>query len=136
MTPPDAELIRLADAIEAAHAEPDPLHEQREALGSSDRAEAARIDELIRDIVERCHVHRQALAQLPATTMEGFRAKARIVRLFDYEGDGYARPTSQEAMAYSLANDLLGLPTVWRSAAADHAEWFGQVVAYPEGALH
>jgi len=33
---------------------------------------------------------------------------------------GYADPEQDDAMAWSLANDLLGVPSVWRSD--DHEE--------------
>ena len=55
------------------------------------------------------------LTLLPATTLAGMRAKARFVQEFNNCSPGYARPWQDDAMARSLANDLLGQASVWRS---------------------
>ncbi len=49
-----------------------------------------------------------------ATTMAGFLAKARIVQRFNDCDFGCADPSSDDAMAWSLANDMLGIPSIWR----------------------
>jgi len=56
---------------------------------------------------------RERLAALPARTLDGWRAKARIVRLFSNatERDGSVTADHDEAMAWSLACDLLGDPS-------------------------
>ena len=110
---PAAELVRLADAIDENDRRSSSLDKERDR--TSDRAERARLQAMQEPLTEASWDLRAALAEIPATTMEGFRAKARVVRLYDYEGDGFASPYSQEAVAYSLANDLLGLATVWRT---------------------
>ncbi len=49
---------------------------------------------------------------LGPTALAGFRAKARVVREFGNCADGSATGEEDDAMAWSLANDLLGIPSV------------------------
>jgi hypothetical protein len=66
-------------------------------------------------VVDISHQLRSELAELPATTMAGFRAKARIVQHFNNCAPGYAASDMDDAMAWSLANDLLGVVSGHRS---------------------
>ena len=120
---PDDDLVRLADAIEAEAAASEPLLDLAER--TADRAERERLWTRIRANTERSWELRAQLAQTPATTLAGFRAKARIVRRFTYDGDGYEQRDTDTAIAASLANDLLGLPTIWRDDDADPVEGAG-----------
>lgn len=61
---------------------------------------------------------RAALVPLQATAPEAKRAKARLVREFSNMWDG-GDPTSDDALAWSLANDLLGLPSPVRAEDAE-----------------
>jgi hypothetical protein len=60
---------------------------------------------------ERYHAIRRFLTQTPAQTLAGLQAKAILVRRYD--GPGLILPTGYEddALAWSLAGDLLGLPS-------------------------
>lgn len=105
----DAQLVALADAIEAEHRETEAIQVAREKAGQ-DAFAPDFIEGTIQPRVRKSWEMRARLASLPALTLEGWRAKARIVRLFsnapdrDCEVDGDA----DEAMAWSLACDLLG----------------------------
>jgi hypothetical protein len=71
--------------------------------------------EQIHPLVDRIHDMEERLATMKATTLEGFRAKARIVQTFSNCSPGFADQWHDQAMAWSLANDLLGVRSVWRS---------------------
>jgi hypothetical protein len=107
----DATLIQMAEEIEASNAESDRWH--RLADQADDRTEEKRLWDLGCADVSANWDRRAVLASIPAKTIEGLGAKARIVRMYDYPGDGFACPYDDHALAYSLANDLLGLSTVW-----------------------
>ncbi len=112
----DAELIRMCDALLAFSAETDLLCDEQEALPFSCPARHA-LEQAIATRVHGPgghHDQRAAIAMTPAKTIDGFRAKATLVRMWNYDGDGYQDRFSDMAVASSLANDLLGLPTVWR----------------------
>ena len=109
-TNPDAELIRLADEILADHVETHRLYADAEAH----KADSLSYMQTV--IWPRTAVgweRRVRLAQMRATTLEGFQAKARVVQEFNNCAPGYAEPDNDDAMAWSLANDLLGVPSVW-----------------------
>ena len=109
---PDAEVIRLGAAVMANAAEIDRLSDVGEALP---HAEGWRFTEKnIRPLVREGWALRIRLAQMRATTLEGFRAKARIVQEYSNCAPSYADPDADDAMAWSLANDLLGVASVWR----------------------
>jgi hypothetical protein len=55
------------------------------------------------------------LVAMAATTMAGFCAKARIVQEFNNCAPGFADLDHPDAMAWSLANDLLGVASIWRT---------------------
>ena len=68
----------------------------------------------IHPLVNELWAMRARLAQMQATTLDGFRAKARVVQEYNNCDPGYADPDQDDALAWSLANDLLGVPSVWR----------------------
>ena len=107
---PDAELVRLADEIAVGEAETVRLTDLADA--TDDRAEEERIWTIIRAKCDRIWEKREAMVRIPATTPAGFKAKAQIVRLYGFAGDGYARVDDPEALAWSLANEILGIPTI------------------------
>jgi hypothetical protein len=110
----DAELIRLADEIMAAYAESNRLSEIEDNL--PDWQERGRFNrKYIAPLVDLHHELAPQLALMPATTLAGMRAKARFVQAINNCAPGYALPWQDDAMAWSLANDLLGEPSVWRS---------------------
>ena len=109
---PDADLIGLADEIMAAHAETSRLSDESDAVPPRERKQ---IQEKIRAIVRGEWDLRARLAQMQATTGDGFRAKARVVQEFNNCDPGYADPYNDDAMAWSLANDLLGVPSIWKA---------------------
>jgi hypothetical protein len=109
--PREAEIIRLANAIMAGHEESDRLSELEEQTRS--RPELARRRARIRELVRDSWDMRAALAALQATTPAGRRAKARVVREFTNAWNGCSAYTD-EALAWSLAGDLLGLPSVFK----------------------
>jgi hypothetical protein len=97
---PDGKLIQLGAAFEAAW--------------SAERA----LDGADHDRFEAAHQATQAIVdqieKLPATTLKGFRIKARAVAWFhlgeDIELSG-SRALSDTRLAESLIRDLLALPT-------------------------
>ena len=122
--PSDTRLIELADQIMALDAEGAHLWDQHDAIQDQQRAAGADGASLIRDgnafiyaqhpRVKQLATLRHEMAHTPATTPAGFRAKARVVERFldCWPGDtGH----EDEAVAWSLANDLLGQPSVWRT---------------------
>jgi hypothetical protein len=54
---------------------------------------------------------------MQATTIAGFCAKARVVQQYNDCWPGYADPNQDDALAWSLANDLLSMPSVWKEGA-------------------
>lgn len=109
----DAELIRLADEIMALYAESNRLSEIEDGLPNwQERNRFNR--KYIAPLVDRHHELAPQLALMPATTLAGMRAKARFVQAINNCAPGYALPWQDDAMAWSLANDLLGEPSVWR----------------------
>jgi hypothetical protein len=104
----DAKLIKLADAIMAEHIESERLSDLRDA--TKDRTRVAELDAQISAGVSASWTMRATLATLRATTTEGFRAKARVVRTFNNAFEG-CDPYTDDAMAWSLAGDLLGQPS-------------------------
>ena len=73
-----------------------------------------------RPLIDRESNLRAELATARATTRAGFRAKARVMQEFSNCAPGYADPEQDDALSWSLANDLLGVPSVWRCD--DHEE--------------
>jgi len=61
------------------------------------------------------------LVMTPATAMAGFRAKVRVVQQFNNRSPGYADPCAHDAIAWSLANDLLGVASVCAEEADEAA---------------
>jgi hypothetical protein len=112
---PDEELLALADAIVALNAESHRicLEIDEMALRDPDRDRRWRLE--IKPRTDRIWDMRVDLAMMRATTMDGFRAKARVVQEFNNCAPRFADPFNDDAMAWSLANDLLGAESVWRS---------------------
>ena len=71
--------------------------------------------EEIHPLVDRIHDTEERLATIRATALEGFRAKARIVQEFSNCTPDFADPWHDDAIGWSLPNDLLGTPSVWRA---------------------
>ena len=117
----DAAVVRLADEIMAIHAETTRLSEEAEAVMRPGKAKDRFRQDRIWPLVDRHWELISELAMTPATTMAGFRAKARVVQEFNNCSPGYAEPCHDDAMAWSLANDLLGVPSEWAEE-ADEAE--------------
>lgn len=108
----DAELIALADEIMRLSAETVRQQAEAEAAGIDD-------EQFYREVVEPrvagCWDMRARLAQMQATSLAGFRAKARLVQTFNNCEAGFADPYQGDAMAWSLANDLLGVASLWEA---------------------
>ena len=111
---PDAALIALAAEILAVHAEADRIHVEMDVRGLPWSESGRIMREQIHPLVDRIHDMEERLATMRATTLDGFRAKARIVQTFSNCSPGFADPWQDDAMWWSLANDLLGVPSVWR----------------------
>jgi hypothetical protein len=109
----DAELIRLGDAILMLWAETVRLSLIEDDLPGLD-AKTRFNREKIRPLSDRHHELMPQLTVMAATTMAGFRAKARVLQTFSNCSPGYADPDQDDALAWSLANDLLGVASVWR----------------------
>jgi hypothetical protein len=110
----DAELIRLADEILALEAETNRLGEIEDTL--PDWQTRHRFNaENIRPLVDRGNDLRLKLVQIRATTMGGFRAKARVLQVYNNCQPGFAKVYQDDALSWSLANDLLGVASVWRA---------------------
>ena len=108
----DAALIELADEILDLNRQSDRLSEQEEALPL--RNQRPFHEKWIRPLSRRSNEARDELATLSATTLAGFRAKARVLQVYNNCSPGYAKSWDDDALAWSLANDLLGVPSVWR----------------------
>jgi hypothetical protein len=123
----DSRLVALADQILALHAEYDRQWDEHDAIEEQHRTAGTATATLVRDscrfldeihpLSRRVMALRQEMARTPATTMAGFRAKALIVEQFLDCWPGDSAGTEDEAVAWSLANDLLGKPSVWREPA-------------------
>jgi hypothetical protein len=111
----DAKLIQLADEIIALDAESQRLGEIQDDLPVFGRARDDFNKKHIRPLVDRHHDLMPQLAMTPATTMPGFLAKARVIQTISNCAPGYADPWQDDAMGWSLANDLLGVASVWRT---------------------
>jgi hypothetical protein len=104
---PDAALIKLAEEILTNSADLARMDTPDE------NTSVGYMEEFIYPRVLIGHQKRDQLVGLVATTMDGFRAKARVLRDFSTLTDGFAERHDEEAIAWSLANDLLGVPSVW-----------------------
>jgi hypothetical protein len=124
----DARLVALADQIMVMDAESTKQWDEHETELELRRRAGADPSALSRDgwryIVENIHpltgrewALRREMALTPGTTLAGFRAKARVVERFLDCWPGDSAGTEDEALAWSLANDLLGRPSVWRDDA-------------------
>lgn len=115
---PDAELIALADRILANGAESHRISDEIDLMPAArpedSQARDRRYEREIRPLVAANWNMRMRLAETRATTMDGFRAKARIVQEYNNCAPGYAESHQDDAMAWSLANDLLGVASAWR----------------------
>jgi hypothetical protein len=107
----DAPLIALADEIMALHEETQLMSVAVDNLSFAERDRVYRDD--IDPKVARQWALRAELASLRATTLAGFSAKARIIQAIGNCAPGFADPYNDDAMAWSLANDLLGVESVW-----------------------
>jgi hypothetical protein len=114
----DAELIALAEAILTNDAESDRLSQEMDLLEDL-RASDKFMKERIHPLVDESWRMREELAAMRATTLAGFRAKARVVQRFNNCWPGYATTDQDDAMAWSLANDLLGVSSIWRDEEAE-----------------
>ena len=106
----DAEIVRMVDEVMTLATESKVLADQSDSLDwvASERF----FNERIRPLVRHSHELRAALVPMRATTMAGFRAKARVVQEYCNCEAGYTMGDEDDAMAWSLANDILGVPTV------------------------
>jgi hypothetical protein len=112
VTNPDAALIALAAEIAVLDDESLRLADEMDDLPWP---EQHRIREQQQSpLADRLHEMRDQFVTIPATTIEGFRAKARVLRRWSNCTPGFANPWDDDAIAWSLANDLLGVPSVWR----------------------
>lgn len=109
---PDAAILKLVDEIFAVHARAIRIHETADVMSpqESDRI----MQTQVRPLARHGQNLRAELAMTPATTMDGFRAKARIVQHFCNCSPRHADPYADDAMAWSLANDLLGEASLWK----------------------
>jgi hypothetical protein len=114
----DAELIALVDRIMANGAESNRISDEIDRMPAARPADwQARDRRYKREIYPLTDANwqlRMELAMMRATTLEGFRAKARIVQEYNNCAPGFAESHQDDAMAWSLANDLLGVASVWR----------------------
>jgi hypothetical protein len=109
---PDAVLIRMVDILLALDAKTSKMWEELDDLP---RATAEIIRERdIRPLLDAEWEMRMEIAGMQATTLDGFRAKARLVQCYNNCAPGFADLGNDDALAWSLANDLLGVASVWR----------------------
>ncbi|MBB2199368.1 MAG: hypothetical protein ABF479_09520 [Gluconacetobacter sp.] len=101
----DADLLRRVDAALSAHAAFTALAGQWSAtvlVPANIRAEQGRLWDVANDL-------RLAAMELPASTVAGLRAKARLVlTTLDLRADGTIRPDEDDFVAWSLCRDLIG----------------------------
>ena len=110
----DSALVALADEIMRTQAEILRLEDEIEVAGPAGSERQRKLEVRLRPLVERDIALRTRLAKMRATTPAGFRAKALVVRAYTECAERCADPSDQEALAWSLANDLLGIASVWR----------------------
>ncbi len=117
----DAEIIRLADAIMTGNAETMRLNDLGEELDFTPENEGrrAQLSAQIEPLVREGWDLRARLAGMQASTLAGWQAKARVVREINNCSDGYTSGYDDEALAWSLANDVLGLPSVLKTEDAE-----------------
>jgi hypothetical protein len=115
---PDAALIAMAEEIKVLNERSDALSQECEGMSARDSDRFMK--ERVFPMVDRIHELRADMATTPAISAAGLRAKAQIVQLFNSCFPGYAHPSNSDAMAWSLANDMLGVPSVWRAAGESH----------------
>lgn len=115
----DAEIVRLADAIMEGYWQARALSDEEET--TKNRSRKAEITKQQRALTEQGWEMRQQLVTMPAITLAGFRAKARVVREFNNCSNGYTDGFEDEALAWSLAGDLLGEKCILREGAEDEA---------------
>lgn len=109
----DAEIVRLADSIMTNAAAVTHLGEEGNALPYP---EAWRFHEQkVRPLMADSWAMRMRMARMQATTPDGFRAKARVLQDYRNCSLGYAELDLYDALGWSLANDLLGAPSVWKA---------------------
>lgn len=113
----DAEIVRLTDAIMDGYWKSRRLDDEEDTTKS--RSRNAEIAKQKRVFTEHGWAMRQQLVTMPATTLAGFRAKARVVHEFNNCFDGYADGFEDDALAWSLASDLLGRKCVLKEGAED-----------------
>ncbi len=122
----DAALVALADQIMANHVEShrisEDIDEMPVATPEDQLLRQRRYEQEILPLVAVNSQLRMELAVMRATTMEGFRAKARIGQEYNNCAPGFAATFEDAAMAWSLANDLLGVASVWRPEDEDDGE--------------
>ena len=105
--PNDAALLRLEREIAAIHAEQDRLGLEDEAPGITEARRAA-IRERLVVLHRHWHSTLDNIIDTPAATDAGRQAKARIVlRWVQRDADGW--PIGEDALAWSLARDVLGI---------------------------
>ncbi len=100
----DAELIALCAVIVDGHAEMDRYTVQY------DCNDPPHIEARIRVLVDEGHCLSQQVADMPAATMDGIKAKARAMQCYQGEtSDGdLLWSNHDELLAWSIARDLLG----------------------------
>jgi len=109
-------LLPFSDAIMVGHEEGNRLSLLEDGLGSApaNRDQKKRIAAQLETLASDGWDMRAQLAVTQATTLAGWRAKARVVREFNNCGEGSGTAYDDDAMAYSLASDLLGLPVEFK----------------------
>jgi hypothetical protein len=104
---PDAPVLRIAAACEAAFDEADalsrPYYGQVEEPPRSVRAKIA-------EAVSRSHDLRYDLGEQDATTLPGWQAKARILLRWLEPEEGEVPEDSDQYLAWSLCRDLVDAP--------------------------
>ncbi|MBU8540811.1 hypothetical protein [Falsiroseomonas tokyonensis] len=105
---PDARLLHLCAAHMGVDQAIDALQEPwMDHPGGTPKDVCAEIDRL----AEVSWSYRRRIAQHQAHTLSGLQAKARIVKRYsNADSRGEMDPDSDEAIAFSLARDLLRLP--------------------------
>lgn len=117
---PDSGIIAVAEQILQGHAEVLRLEAEWEAKFKAPGWPATEFFRrtVVEPRVRRGWELRAQLASMRATSLTGFRAKARIVAEFSSCDSSH----EDEAVAWSLANDLLGVPTVFTTGFQEEAE--------------
>lgn len=105
---PDAELIRLCDAIVAGHRELDELCERYlDLVGDPPK----KVQQRERVLVAEGHALSEQVAVMRATTFTGYRAKASALLVYVQRNDrgGPIWSNHDELLGWSLARDLLAI---------------------------